>query len=154
MSAKCILCKASENTVINYYGNTSGMIRHLKVHKMFKPSDEEEDDEEMKTPESYEHQYENKQKKRFEKIHKALLIFVLSSALAFNIVANPLFNAFIKLLDSSYTLPSPYVLSNTLLDREYIEVVRQLKLELPKVNALSITLDPWTSCQTLPYLGM
>ena len=94
-----------------------------------------------------------KQKKRVEKTHSALLVMLISCAFAFNVVSNPQFITFVQMLNPTYEVPSPYVISHSYLDKEFELVVSSLRKELAGITSASVTLDPWTSCQTFPYLG-
>ena len=98
-----------------------------------------------------EDQTENKQKTRLD---KALLAFLITCSVAFNVLINPHFLMFVRLLNKQYKVPSPYVLSNRLLDSEYAIVMSAIKQELSKAQGVSLTLDPWKSKSSgYSYLG-
>ena len=78
---------------------------------------------------------------------------IINCAFAFNVVTNPYFNTFVNMLNPTFIVPSPYILSNQYLDKEYMLVIGNLRKELDVISSVSVTLDPWTSCQTYPYLG-
>ena len=65
-----------KKTEIDFYGNTSGMNDHLwSDHKVSTQKDSKDDVNQQESPEEFQHLYENRVKKRFEKIQRALLIF-------------------------------------------------------------------------------
>ena len=88
------------------------------------------------------------------KTEQLLLRFIVSAALAFTIVENKYFKKFIESLNSSFKIPSRYILSKQLLSNEYEKLKLSIKQELWQAKALSITLDTWTSIQNYSYLGV
>jgi len=151
LKVQCQLCQAPKSTEYKWCGSTSSMLRHLKEqHGHFKEDDEEDIEENQ---EDWLKRFQNNKIKRFERINRALLIFLVGCALSFNLVTHPLFKGLIETLDSTYQPPSAFILSNNYLDQEYEKVMSAIKMEFSKTESVSVTLDPWTSCQTYPYLG-
>jgi len=132
------------------------MCIHIKSHNIDMNDGDSEDEREDNITEMGEelaHKSVEKQKKRTEKINSALLLMIINCAFAFNVVTNPYFNTFVNMLNPTFIVPSPYILSNQYLDKEYMLVIGNLRKELDVISSVSVTLDPWTSCQTYPYLG-
>ena len=132
------------------------MCIHIKSHNIDMNDGDSEDEGEDNITEMGEalaHKSVEKQKKRTEKINSALLLMIINCAFAFNVVTNPYFNTFVNMLNPTFIVPSPYILSNQYLDKEYMLVIGNLRKELDVISSVSVTLDPWTSCQTYPYLG-
>ena len=116
---------------------------------MPKPVDIEEDDQDVEINGKNEISNNNS-----NKLDLALLAFFLTGSIAFNVLLNPHFLMFVKLLNKNYKVPSPYVLSGRVLDAEYAKVMSEIKMELSKMRGCSLTLDPWTcKAQSYPYLG-
>jgi hypothetical protein len=122
------------------------MVNHLKSHAI--DSDEDlnnENDEEMELMgEEIVQKAADNHKKRVEKTHSALLVMLISCAFAFNVVSNPKFVSFVQMLNPTYEVPSPYVLSHSYLDKEFMLVVSNIRKELEGITSASVTLDPWT----------
>jgi hypothetical protein len=131
------------------------MTKHLKCHSIEHDEDLNPDDEEEMAlmGDELTQKAADKQKKRVEKTNSALLVMLISCAFAFNVLSNPQFITFVQMLNPTYEVPSPYVISHSYLDKEFMLVVSNLRKELAGITAASVTLDPWTSCQTFPYLG-
>ena len=132
------------------------MCIHIESHNIDMNDGDSEDEGEDNITEMGEalaHKSVEKQKKRTEKINSALLLMIINCAFAFNVVTNPYFNTFVNMLNPTFIVPSPYILSNQYLDKEYMLVIGNLRKELDVISSVSVTLDPWTSCQTYPYLG-
>ena len=117
MQVKCALCQPPSETILKWYGNTTHMNAHFygkNGHNMPQPSmDNENEDEEEPTDAN------NKKTKLGPRLDKALLAVLLTCSIAFNVLINPHFLTFIRLLNKTYSVPSPYVMSNRLLDEEY-----------------------------------
>jgi hypothetical protein len=106
------------------------------------------------TPLSENEDYDEESNKKAHRLDTALLAFFLTCSVAFNVLINPHFLLFVKLLNKNYKVPSAYVLSNRLLDSEFANAMCKIKMELAKCSGLSVTLDPWTcKAQGYPYLG-
>ena len=122
---KCTLCSPPLYTILKWCGSTTNMTKHLKCHSI--DSDEDlnnEKDEEMELMgEDIMQKAADKLKKRVEKTHSALLVMLISCAFAFNVVSNPQFISFVQMLNPTYDVPSPYVLSHSYLDKEFMLVV-------------------------------
>lgn len=69
----------------------------------------------------------------------------------FCVVEDVGFKDLINYLEPGYKMPSRYILSNTLLDAQYSEVQKKLKVELESAKYVSITTDSWTSRATTSY---
>ena len=153
VQVKCTLCQPPNDTILKWYGNTTHMNAHLygkSGHNLPQPTTETElEDEEEPTDAN------NKKCKLGTRLDKALLAVLLTCSIAFNVLINPHFLTFIRLLNKNYRVPSPHVISNRLLDEEYAVAMSALKKELAKTHGVALTLDPWTcKAQSYPYLGM
>ena len=88
------------------------------------------------------------------RLDQALLAFLLTCSVAFNVLVNPHFLLFIRLLNKSYEASSPFIMSNRILDAAYNKTMSVIRQELAKTRGLAVTLDPWTcKAQGYPYLG-
>ncbi len=89
------------------------------------------------------------------RLDQALLGFLLTCLVAFNVLVNPHFLLFVRLLNKSYEAPSPFIMSNRILDETYAKTMSVIRQELARTRGLSVTLDPWTcKAQGYPYLGI
>ena len=89
LKVQCQLCQAPKSTEYKWCGSTSSMLRHLKEqHGHFKEDDEEDIEENQ---EDWLKRFQNNKIKRFERINRALLIFLVGCALAFNLETHLLF---------------------------------------------------------------
>ncbi|RNA21089.1 zinc finger BED domain-containing 1-like [Brachionus plicatilis] len=95
-----------------------------------------------------------KQKKNFTKAEEFLLQFIVSAALPFIIVENSYFKKFVECLNPGFVLPSRYTLTNHLVANEFSKIRNRFKLELIKAQAVSVTLDGWSSIQQNSYFGV
>ena len=112
-------------TILKWCGSTTNMSNHLKCHSIDSDDDlNNEKDEEMELMgEDIMQKAADKLKKRVEKTHSALLVMLISCAFAFNVVSNPQFISFVQMLNPTYDVPSPYILSHSYLDKEFMLVV-------------------------------
>lgn len=61
---------------------------------------------------------------------------------------------FCKALSKSYQLPGYKLLSNTILDQQYLDVMQALKKDLEDLETCAITTDGWTSPQRFGYMSL
>jgi hypothetical protein len=145
---KCTLCQPPIYICLKWCGSTSNMIGHIKSHNIVLNEDDESEDEGedimAQMGEEFAHKSVEKQKKRTEKMNSALLLMLINCAFAFNVVTNPHFGTFVNMLNPTFVVPSPYILSNSYLDKEYMLVMGNLRKDLDVVSSVSVTLDPWT----------
>lgn len=71
--------------------------------------------------------------------------FFYSCNLAFNKASNPHFLAFLKYLKASYRPATPHMISNPLLDKEYVRVHGDLQNSISEATALGLISDGWTN---------
>ncbi|CAG8473361.1 4581_t:CDS:2 [Ambispora leptoticha] len=80
-----------------------------------------------------------------DQINKILLKMVVCCNLPFAIVEHPFFQEYTKALRATYSIPSCWVLSNTLLDQELARVNIKVRRLLDKETNLTIAFDRWTN---------
>jgi hypothetical protein len=109
IQVQCTLCIPPIITIFKWNGTTSHMNDHLYSlngpHKLTKPT-LTFDNGEITDPQSL-------SKLRLD---QTLLAFLLTSSVAFNVLVNPHFLTFIHLLNKNYQVPSPFVMSNRILE--------------------------------------
>lgn len=72
----------------------------------------------------------------------------------FAIVENKWFKEFVAKLNPSYTLPSRKTLSNGMLNVQYELLKLQVKKQLERTSAVSITTDTWTSRANSDFIAL
>jgi|GEM_PF-1010360 len=80
-----------------------------------------------------------------DQINKALVKLFVCCNLPFSLVEHPFFTEFIKTIRNTYSIPSRWVLSNTLFDQEVSRVKMKIDRILDKEINLTITFDGWTN---------
>lgn len=78
---------------------------------------------------------------------------VFATGTPLSIVDNPFWISFLKKLRPAYTLPSRYVLSHTLLDREDKRISDLVLVTIAQAECLAIVSDGWTSINNTPIVN-
>lgn len=80
-----------------------------------------------------------------EKIDEAIARALYASGAPLSLLDNQYWTAAFKIIRPSYTLPSTYKFSNSLLDAEYERVRRASEAKINEANSLTLTSDGWTN---------
>lgn len=88
---------------------------------------------------------------REKKINDLILKLIVKDLQPFSVVEDSGFRDLISYLEPNYKMPSRYILSNTLLDAQFILVKEKVKDELKRVKYVCLTTDGWTSRATTSY---
>lgn len=88
---------------------------------------------------------------REKNINDLVFKMIIKDLQPFSLVEDEGFKSLINYLEPGYSLPSRYMLSNTLLDAHYLDVKNKIRDELKSASYITITTDGWTSRTTTSY---
>lgn len=80
-----------------------------------------------------------------DQINKALAKMFVCCNLPFSLIEHPFFIEFIKILRTTYNLPSRWVLTETLIIQEISRITLKVKRIIDEENNLTIAFDGWTN---------
>lgn len=153
-----VKCKMNDKLVIKcnrcdvffiWYGSSTCMLKHIQdKHGVIIEGSEDEDDD------GNEIDTKDNKKRKTEVREQAVVKFIIDASLPFVITENESFIELLALFDKSFKVPSRRIAAGRLLDQQYDNVMNDVKIELRSVENICITLDGWTSCQQISYLGI
>ncbi|CAB5368541.1 unnamed protein product [Rhizophagus irregularis] len=79
-----------------------------------------------------------------DQINKALAKMFVCCNLPFSLIEHPFFIEFIKILRTTYNLPSRWVLTETLIIQEVSRITLKVNRIIEEENNLTIAFDGWT----------
>jgi hypothetical protein len=80
-----------------------------------------------------------------DQINKALFKMIVCCNLPFSLIEHPFFVEFIKTLRNTYSLPSRWILSNTLFDQETSKINLKINRIIDKEINITIAFDGWSN---------
>lgn len=140
-------CMFKECTHEAIFANTAAIRAHLAIHNIFLEYEDENNNETIEEKTTFNVTKTNA-------ANNALLNFIISGFLPFNILNNFHLKQFAYVLNPKYKLPCYDTVSNVLLEKVYNEVFNKIRDQIEKTDCLCATTDCWTSVQNFSYLGV